>query len=177
MSIESEIFDHRLITINSDINSDMADLIMKELLLMDDDNSNPITIYINSPGGEVAAGLQIIDTMKMIHSKVITVNTATCASMAAVILSAGDERKSLPHARVMIHQISAGVDGNIQDMEITMRETARVNKETMTLLANNCGKTYDELIKDTIRDHWMNAEEAKAYGIIDDIYEPDNGKK
>lgn len=167
--VEEELFEKRIIVIHTQIESNMAADVMSKMLDLDNDSHKPIKLYINSPGGEVSAGFQIIDTMNSIKSPVHTINTASCASMGAVILSAGSKRMSLPHARVMIHQVSAGTEGNIQDMRASLQETERVNKVTMGLLAENCGKTLEELLDMTHVNKWMDAKEAVEFGIIDEI--------
>lgn len=167
--VDQIMLDNRTLTISTDINSHMADEVMKCLLAFDDEGHKPIMLYINSPGGEVVAGLQIIDTMNSIKSDVITINTGMCASMGAVILSSGAKRMALPHSRVMIHQVSAGTQGKVFDMRAAFEETERINKVTMGILAENCGKTYEELIKLTPVDKWMDAEASLKFGIIDEI--------
>lgn len=163
------LYDNRIIRIDSEINSTMASDICSLMLAMDDENHKPIMLYIDSSGGEVNGGLQIIDTMNSLQSPVFTINVAMCASMAAVILSSGAKRMSLPHARVMIHQVSSGMQGNIQDMMVSLEETKHLNDVTMGILAKNCGKTLEEIKNDTVRDHWIYPEEAVKYGIIDEI--------
>lgn len=167
--IEEKLHKNRIIVIDTDVNDTMASEVMKRLLAMDDDGHQPIKLYINSPGGSVTSGWQIIDTMNSIRSQVITINTGLCASMGAVILSSGSKRMSLPHARVMIHQVSSGTSGKVFDMRAAFEETETVNRITMTELARNCGKTYDELIGMTNVDKWMSAEEAVEFGIVDEI--------
>lgn len=130
---------------------------MKSLLIMDKENHRPITLYINSPGGDVISGLQIIDTMYSLQSEVYTVCTGQCASMAAVILSAGEKRMILPHARVMIHQVSSGTQGKVFNMKAAYEETERLNDISMGILAENCGKTLKQLKKDTHVDYQVAA--------------------
>lgn len=167
--VEKKLFENRNVVISTEIEPDMSNEIMQFLQALDSDNHKPIQLLINSPGGHVDAGWQIIDTMLSLSSPVITVNTGTCASMASVILSFGAHRRSLPHARVMLHEVSAGTSGKLREMQARMEETERVNKTTMSALAKNCGKTYEELMNDVIRDKWMTAEESIEYGIIDEI--------
>lgn len=167
--VDQIMLDNRTLTISTDINPQVADEVMKCLLAFDDEGHKPIMLYINSPGGEVVSGLQIIDTMNSIKSDVITINTGMCASMGAVILSSGAKRMALPHSSVMIHQVSAGTQGKIFDMKAAFNEAERKNRMTMGILAENCGKTYDELIAMTPVDKWMDAEEAMEFGIIDEI--------
>lgn len=165
----NKLYDNRIIRISGEINNEMASDICSTMLAMDDDNHNPITLYIDSPGGEVNGGLQIIDTINTLQSPVFTINVAMCASMAAVILSAGAKRMSLPHARVMIHQVSSGMQGNIQDMMINLEETKHLNDVVMNILAENCNKKLNDIKNDTVRDRWLYPEDAIQYGIIDGI--------
>lgn len=167
--VDQIMLDNRTLTISTEIEPRMADEVMKCLLAFDDEGHKPIMLYINSEGGSVVSGLQIIDTMNSIKSDVITINTGMCASMGAVILSSGAKRMALPHSRVMIHQVSSGMQGKVFDMEASFKEAKRLNKVTMGILAENCGKTYEELIKLTPVDKWMDAEAALEFGIIDEI--------
>lgn len=167
--VETELYDNRIIKISEEINNAMSYEVTNRLLAMDNNGHKPIKLYINSPGGSVNAGWEIIDTMQAIKSPVHTINTAMCASMAAVILSFGKKRYSLPHARVMIHEVSSGMQGKFRDMKAEFEETEKINKITLTALAKNCGKTYDEIMNDAVRDLWLNAEESQKYGIIDEV--------
>ena len=167
----------RIIVCSGPIATEMADQIMELLFIYTaKDSKKPINLYINSPGGSVDAGFEIIDTMQMIAPPVYTVATGICASMGALILSAGDERAALPHARIMIHQVSSGYEGKAADIEASAKETLRLNESALTFLAENCGKTYKELKKDLVSDYWMTPEEAVKYGIIDKIVENDKKK-
>lgn len=163
------LYENRVLRLDREIDAAAACEISSGLLSLDDDSSKPITLYINSPGGEVSAGLQIVDTMYALRSMVFTVNTGICASMAAVILSAGAKRMTLPHARVMIHQVSSGMQGNIQDIETNFRETMKMNQVVLAMLAENCGRTLEQIREDTSRDYWMYPQEAIQYGIVDEI--------
>lgn len=167
--VEKKMLENRVITISTEIEPQMADAVMKQLLYMNDEGLKPIKLYINSPGGDVRAGLEIIDTMFSIRPEVYTINTGLCASMGAVILSCGAKRMALPHSSVMIHQVSSGTQGKIFDMKAAFEESQRINNTTMGLLAENCGKTLEELISDTPVDKWLTAQQALEYGIIDEI--------
>lgn len=167
--VEKKLFENRTVVISTEIEPRMSNEIMQYLQALDDDAHKPIQLLINSPGGHVDAGWQIIDTMLSITSPVITINTGTSASMAAVILSFGAHRMSLPHARVMLHEVSAGTSGKVREMEAHLQETIRVNRTAMEALAKNCGKTYEQLMDDVIRDKWMDAKGALEYGVIDEI--------
>ena len=138
------------------------------------DSSDPgkdISIYINSPGGSVYAGYGIYDTMQSISSNVSTICTGIAASMASVLLVAGTKGKrfALKHSRVMIHQPLGGTQGQASDIEIAAREIIKVKKELYTIISNHSGKPFEEVEKDSDRDYWMTSEEAKAYGMIDDV--------
>jgi ATP-dependent Clp protease protease subunit len=141
------------------------------LFLESADAKKDIQIYINSPGGGVYAGLGIYDTMQYIQCDVATICTGIAASMAAVLLCAGEKgkRTALPHSRVMIHQPLGGAQGQASDIEITAREIAKLKKELYDIISHHSGKDYDTVWKDSDRDYWMIAEEAKAYGMIDEV--------
>ena len=149
-----------------------ANVIQAQLLYLDSaDAGKDISIYINSPGGSVYAGLGIYDTMQYIASDVSTICTGMAASMAAVLLVAGTKGKrfALRHSRVMIHQPMGGAQGQASDIEITAREIQKLKKELYTIIADHSGNTYERVEKDSDRDYWMTAAEAKEYGMIDDV--------
>ena len=135
------------------------------------DNGKDISIYINSPGGSVTAGLGIYDTMQFISSKVATICTGMAASMAAVLLVSGEQgkRSALPHSRVMIHQPLGGVQGQASDIEIEAREILKMKKELYTIISNHAHQSFDKVWNDSDRNYWMTAEEAKEYGMIDEV--------
>ena len=137
------------------------------------DSSKEISIYLNSPGGSVTAGLGIYDTMQFISSPVATICTGMAASMAAVLLVAGQEgkRSALPHSRVMIHQPLGGVQGQASDIEITAREIQKMKKELYTIISNHSHTPFEKVWADSDRDYWMSAQEAKEYGMIDQVLE------
>ena len=169
-SMSNELEESRIVSLIGPVETNMADAIMKQLMIFNKKNKNkPINLYINSPGGEVDSGFEIIDTMKMIEAPVYTVATGLCASMASLILSAGDKRAAFPHSRIMIHQVSAGYQGKAAEIESSANETLRRNKESLGFLAANCGKTYEELKKDCVADMWLTPEKALQYGVIDFI--------
>ena len=136
------------------------------------DSGKDISIYINSPGGSVTAGLGIYDTMQFINSDVATICTGIAASMAAVLLVAGTEgkRSALPHSRVMIHQPMGGAQGQASDIEITAREIQKLKKELYTIIAEHSHTDFDKVWQDSDRDYWMTAPEAKEYGMIDEVF-------
>ncbi len=168
-AVNAKMLENRVVTICTEIEPIMADLVMKQLLYLAEESAKPIQLYINSPGGQVRAGLQIIDTMNAIRCEVHTYNTGLCASMGAVILSSGAKRMMYPHASIMIHQVSSGTQGKVFDMKAAFEETVRINNETMAMLAENCGKTLEELIADTPVDKYLTPQQALEYGIIDEV--------
>jgi len=170
MDIFSRLMMDRIIYIGSTINDDMANIVTGQLLyLASIDPEKEITLYINSPGGDVSAGLAIYDTMKFIRPDVATVCLGTAASMAAVLLCAGAKgrRAVLPHARVMIHQPLGAVKGQAADMAIAVREVERRKQELYGILAERTGQPLEKLTVDADRDFWLSADEAVAYGMVD----------
>ena len=154
------------------INDQVANIIQAQLLFLQSvDSKRDIQMYINSPGGGVYAGLGIYDTMQYISPDVATICTGMAASMGAVLLSGGTKgkRSALKHSRVMIHQPSGGMQGQSTDMEITLKQMQELRKDLYNILAHHTGKTYKEIEKDSDRDKWMRSEEAKEYGIIDEV--------
>jgi ATP-dependent Clp protease protease subunit len=141
------------------------------LFLESTDKTKDIQIYINSPGGSVYAGLGIYDTMQFINPDVATICTGIAASMAAVLLCAGQDgkRSGLPHSRVMIHQPLGGAQGQASDIEITAREILKLKKELYEIIAKHSNQSYDKVYEDSDRDYWMKALEAKEYGMIDEV--------
>jgi ATP-dependent Clp protease protease subunit len=164
----------RIIFLGTEINDYVANTIQAQLLYLDSiDSSKEISIYLNSPGGSVTAGLGIYDTMQFISSPVATICTGMAASMAAVLLVAGQEgkRSALPHSRVMIHQPLGGVQGQASDIEITAREIQKMKKELYTIISDHSHTPFDKVWADSDRDYWMSAQEAKEYGMIDQVLE------
>ena len=172
MDIFSRLMMDRIIFLGVPIYEDVANIIMGQLLFLESSNPNrDIKIYINSPGGSVYAGLAIYDTMQYISSDVATICTGYAASMGAVLMCAGQKgkRTALPHSRIMIHQPLGGAQGQASDIEITYKEINKLKKELYTIIADHSGQKYAQIEKDGDRDFWMTAEEAKAYGMIDDV--------
>lgn len=172
--IYSRLLKDRIIMIDGEIEPHMASIVVAELLyLQSEDASAPINIYISSPGGYCSAGMSIIDTMNLVKPPVYVTAHGSIASMASVITSCGDKghRYILPGTRVMLHQASSGTSGNVQDMEIALKETLAVNKALLEILAKNCGKTVDEMKQFMQRDYWLSANEAKDFGLVDSIIE------
>jgi ATP-dependent Clp protease protease subunit len=172
MDVFSRLMMDRIIFLGLPVDDTVANIIQAQLLYLESaDPSKDISIYFNSPGGSVYAGLGIYDTMQYISSDVATICTGMAASMAAVLLSAGTpgKRSALKHSRVMIHQPMGGAQGQASDIEITAREIQKLKKELYTIIANHTGSTYKKVEKDSDRDYWMTSEEAKAYGMIDEV--------
>lgn len=174
MDVFSRLMMDRIIFLGTEISDYTANTIQAQLLYLDSvDSSKDISIYLNSPGGSVTAGLGIYDTMQFISSPVATICTGMAASMAAVLLVAGHEgkRSALPHSRVMIHQPLGGAQGQASDIEITAREIQKMKKELYTIIADHSHTPYDKVWADSDRDYWMTAQEAKEYGMIDQVLE------
>ena len=172
MDVFSRLMMDRIIFLGTEINDYTANTIQAQLLYLDStDPGKDISIYINSPGGSVTAGLGIYDTMQFISSDVATICTGMAASMGAVLLVAGQEgkRSALPHSRVMIHQPLGGAQGQASDMEITVKEIKKLKKELYDILALHTGHPYEKIEQDSDRDYWMTSEEAKEYGMIDTV--------
>ena len=170
LDVFSRLMMDRIIFLGTEINDYTANTLQAQLLYLDSvDSSKDISIYINSPGGSVYAGLGIYDTMQFISSDVATFCTGLAASMAAVLLVAGQEgkRNALTHSRVMIHQPLGGAQG--QASEITAREILKLKKELYTIVAEHSHTDFDKVWADSDRDYWMTAQEAKEYGIIDEV--------
>ncbi len=174
MDVFSRLMMDRIIFLGTQVDDYTANVIQAQLLYLD--SSEPgkdVSIYINSPGGSVYAGLGIYDTMQYIQSDVSTICTGMAASMAAVLLVAGakDKRFALKHSRVMIHQPMGGIQGQASDIEITSREILKLKKELYTIISKHSGQPYDKVYQDSDRDYWMTAQEAVDYGMIDRVLE------
>lgn len=172
LDVFSRLMMDRIIFLGTEVNDYTANVLQAQLLYLDSvDPGKDISIYINSPGGSVYAGLGIYDTMQFIQSDVATICTGMAASMASVLLVAGKEgkRSALPHSRVMIHQPMGGAQGQASDIEITAREIQKLKKELYTIIAEHSHTPYEKVWADSDRDYWMIAEEAKEYGMIDTV--------
>lgn len=173
MDVFSRLMMDRIIFLGTEVNDYTANVIQAQLLYLDSvDSDKDISIYLNTPGGSVYAGLGIYDTMQFVKSDVSTICTGMAASMGAVLLVAGAEgkRAALPHSRIMIHQPMGGAQGQASDIEITAREILKLKQELYQIIADHSHNTYDKIYADSDRDYWMTAEEAKAYGMIDTVY-------
>ncbi|MFP3860968.1 MAG: ATP-dependent Clp endopeptidase proteolytic subunit ClpP [Bacteroidales bacterium] len=174
MDVFSRLMMDRIIFLGVPINDYVANIIQAQLLFLESaDPAKDIQIYLNSPGGAVHSGLGIYDTMQYITPDVATICTGMAASMGAVLLAAGTagKRSALPHSRVMIHQPMGGAEGAAADIEITAREILKLKKELYNIIAKHSGNTYKKIEKDSDRDYWMTAEEAKKYGMVDEVLE------
>jgi len=172
MDVFSRLMMDRIIFLGTGIDDYVANIIQAQLLFLESvDASKDISIYINSPGGVVYAGLGIYDTMQFIKPDVATICTGMAASMGAVLMCAGQKgkRSALPHSRIMIHQPLGGAQGQASDIEITAREILKLKDELYQIIAKHSGQTVEKVHDDSDRDYWMKAEEAKKYGMIDEI--------
>jgi len=172
LDVFSRLMMDRIIFLGTEVNDYTANVLQAQMLYLDSvDSGKDISIYINSPGGSVYAGLGIYDTMQFINSDVQTICTGMAASMAAVLLVAGKEgkRSALPHSRIMIHQPMGGAQGQASDIEITAREIQKLKKELYTIISDHSHQPFDKVWADSDRDYWMTAEEAKEYGMVDEV--------
>lgn len=172
MDVFSRLMMDRIIFLGDEINDYVANIIQAQLLFLESsDPKRDIQIYVNSPGGSVYAGLGIYDTMQFISPDVATICTGIAASMAAVLLCAGakGKRSALKHSRIMIHQPMGGMQGQASDIEITAREILKLKKELYDIIATHSGQPFDKVWADSDRDYWMTSQEAKEYGMIDEV--------
>ena len=172
MDVFSRLMMDRIIFLGTGVDDYVANIIQAQLLFLESvDASKDISIYINSPGGSVYAGLGIYDTMQFVKPDVATICTGMAASMGAVLLCAGADgkRSALPHSRVMIHQPSGGAQGVATDMEINLKEMLKLKEELYQIIAKHSKQPFDKVYKDSERDYWMRADEAKEYGMIDEV--------
>ena len=170
--IFSRLLNDRIVMLSDEVNDTTASLVVAQLLYLEaQDPDKDIQFYINSPGGSVTAGMAIYDTMQYIKCDVSTICVGMAASMGAFLLSAGAKGKriALPNAEVMIHQPSAGTQGKVTDMEIDVEHFLKIKQRINKILAENTGKTEEQVKADSERDHWLSAEEAKDYGLVDKV--------
>jgi ATP-dependent Clp protease protease subunit len=173
--IYSRLLKERIIFLGTPINDEVANNVMAQLIFLEYENpEKDITLYINSPGGYVSAGLAIYDTMQHVRPNIATICIGNCASMAAVLLAAGakGKRYALPHSRIMLHQPSGAATGQSTDIQITAKEIVRTKETLAEIVAKHTGKSIDEVREKTDRDFYMGPEEAKAFGVIDEIFVP-----
>jgi ATP-dependent Clp protease protease subunit len=180
LDVFSRLMMDRIIFLGLPINDEVANIVQAQLLFLDSsDPGKDISLYLNTPGGHVHSGLGIYDTMQIINSDVATICTSMAASMGAVLLVAGTKgkRSALRHSRIMIHQPMGGAQGQASDIEITAREILKMKKELYMIIAEHTGQKFEKIEKDGDRDFWMSSEEAKKYGMIDEVLEKSKAKK
>ena len=172
--IYSRLLEDRIIFITGEIDDNVANTVVAQLIYLEGKNADKdISLYINSPGGSITAGMAIYDTMKYIKCDVSTICVGLAASMGAFLLAAGTKgkRMCLPNSEVMIHQPLSGVQGQVTDIQITAKHVQKIKDKMTKMLAENCGQPLDKVVADVERDNWMDANEAKAYGLIDKVIE------
>lgn len=171
MSVFDRMMGERIIWAVGVVNEQMSTIIQAQLMYLDSISKDDVTIQINSPGGSVLAGLSMIDVMNYVACDIKTINVGMAASMGSVLLGAGTKGKrfSLPNSKVMLHSVSSGAEGTIQELRISLAETEKYNTKLFNMLGEYCGKDPEQVKKDADRDFWMTSEESKEYGIIDDI--------
>lgn len=177
IDVFSRLMADRIIFFGTAVDDYVANVITAQLLFLESaDPKKDIIMYINSPGGSVHAGLSIYDTMQYVNPDVATICTGLAASMGSVLMAAGapKKRSALPHSRIMIHQVSSGMQGTLSDMEISLKHTIELKKDLYSILAKHTGQTFERIEKDSDRDFWMRASEAKEYGLIDEVLERKN---
>ncbi len=172
MDVFSRLMMDRIIFLGVAIDDDVANIITAQLLFLESlDPSSDIALYINSPGGKVSSGLAIYDTMQLVKPEVSTICTGMAASMGSILLCAGEKgkRRALPHSHVLIHQPLGGAHGQASDILIAAKEIEKTREELVSIIAKHSGNPYEKVFADADRDYWMTAEEAKAYGMVDEI--------
>ena len=178
IDIFSRLMRERILWVSGPVDQHMSDIVQAQLLFLDSVEQKDITLYINSPGGSVLCGLGIVDLMNFIKSDVATTNIGMCASMGSVLLSSGTKgkRSSLVYSKVMTHQVSHGTRGNVQDTRIDQMEGEKYNYILFKILAENCGKTFEEMLEASRRDKWFNSDEALKFGLIDEVVQSEGTK-
>ncbi len=172
MDVYSRLMMDRIIFLGYPVNDEVANIIIAQLLFLESsDRTRDIQLYINSPGGGVYAGLGLYDTMQFVNPDIATICTGIAASMSAVLMAAGAQgkRSALKHSRIMMHQPSAGAAGQASDVAITVNEVRKLKNELYEILSNHTGQTIEKVAKDSSRDFWMTADEAKDYGLVDEV--------
>jgi ATP-dependent Clp protease protease subunit len=172
MDVYSRLMMDRIIFLGYPVNDEVANIIIAQLLFLESsDRTRDIQLYINSPGGGVYAGLGLYDTMQFVNPDIATICTGIAASMAAILMAAGSpgKRSALKHSRIMMHQPSAGAAGQASDVTITVNEVRKIKQELYDILSNHTGQTVEKIAKDSNRDFWMTATEAKDYGLVDEV--------
>ena len=173
MDIFSRLMMDRILWVAGPVNDQMSTVLQAQLMFLDNLEERDITMHVDSPGGSVTSGLSMVDVMNYVKSDIVTINTGMAASMGSILLGNGTKGKrfSLPNSKVMLHQVSAGAQGHVEDMKISIAEAEKYNDKLFGMLADFCGKTKKRVLADCNRDNWLTAEEALDYGIIDGIVE------
>lgn len=173
MDIFSRLMMDRILWVAGPVNDQMSTVLQAQLMFLDNLEERDITMHVDSPGGSVKSGLSMVDVMNYVKSDIVTINTGMAASMGSILLGNGTKGKrfSLPNSKVMLHQVSAGAQGHVEDMKISIAEAEKYNNKLFGMLADFCGKTKKRVLADCNRDNWLTAEEALDYGIIDGIVE------
>lgn len=173
MDIFSRLMMDRILWVAGPVNDQMSTVVQAQLMFLDNIEERDITMHVDSPGGSVKSGLSMVDVMNYVKSDVVTINTGMAASMGSILLGNGTKGKrfSLPNSKVMLHQVSAGAQGHVEDMKISIAEADKYNDKLFGMLADFCGKSKKRVLSDCNRDNWLTAEEALDYGIIDGIVE------
>ena len=173
MDIFSRLMMDRILWVAGPVNDAMSTVVQAQLMFLDNLESKVVTMHVDSPGGSVKSGLSMVDVMNYITSPISTINTGMAASMGSILLGAGTKgmRYALPNSRVMLHQVSSGASGHVEDIKISLAEAIKYNDKLFEMLGDYCGKSKEQVLLDCNRDNWLNSEEALAYGIIDGIVE------
>ena len=171
LDIFSRLMKDRILWVAGVVNDNMSTIVQAQLMYLDSVEKKDITMHVDSPGGSVKSGLSMVDVMRYIKSDVATINTGYACSMGSILLSSGEKgkRSSLNFSKVMLHQLSSGVSGNIQDTRVSQVESEKYNFILFKILAENCGKSFDEVLDGARRDNWLNSQEALDFGLIDEI--------
>jgi ATP-dependent Clp protease protease subunit len=180
MDIFSRLMMDRILWVAGPVNDAMSTVVQAQLMFLDNLETKIITMHIDSPGGSVKSGLSMVDVMNYVSSSISTINTGMAASMGSILLGAGTKgmRYSLPNSKVMLHQVSSGASGHVEDIKISLAEAIKYNDKLFAMLGEYCGKTKDQVLADCNRDNWLSADEALEYGIIDGVVEnKPKGKK
>jgi ATP-dependent Clp protease, protease subunit len=173
MSVFDRLMMDRILWVAGPVNDAMSTVVQAQLMFLDNLENKIITMHIDSPGGSVKSGLSMVDVMNYVKSNISTINTGMAASMGSILLGAGTKgmRYSLPNSKVMLHQVSSGASGHVEDIKISLAEAIKYNDKLFTMLGDYCDKSKEQVLADCNRDNWLTADEALAYGIIDGIVE------
>jgi ATP-dependent Clp protease protease subunit len=179
MSVFDRLMMDRILWVAGPVNDRMSTVVQAQLMFLDSVNHRDITMHVDSPGGSVKSGLSIVDVMNYVSSDISTINTGMAASMGSILLGNGTKGKrySLKHSKVMLHQVSSGAQGHVEDLKISLAEAVKYNDLLFQMLADFCSKDKKQVLKDCNRDNWLTSDEAKAYGIIDDVVTNENKSK